>query len=899
MAYSEKYYHSYCAPNGAVCRISIQKKDYVGVISEIEGQPDPILINYESTEDFKFSPIRPSSAEVLMVFDTQLGVNFEEFWTADERDFKLIHTISGVIDWIGFVVPNGFAYELRGGKYYASIQCSDGLSTLQSINFWDENTLKPYGTQDLTYNNRTDKNEFPFILVLSEILRKLDLEINIWACIDSYEKTMTKTGDTRNADPLAMAFVNVKTYINDSQNKNIPYWKDVNEVWNSEEVLINLCYMFGAKVYQQGGVWRIKSINADVNYGTGITQRYWRKYNTLAVYLGYETINSLKTISCDNMIENDHTMSMGDVYKAFRMNYEYQFVREGDSPLQLLTNGNFTIFDNTLQWSAPFGWERYTSVYAQFGLPRLRDIILSDPNLPFTSGIEFGKQKAGLEKSTYAKPANYYSALIHKDLIPVNKGDKLFFDVWQKHLPRTSTFSPFYDVLYKLVITTTDGKLLYLGNNPSVTDLNGVQWSETECHFRFFSGMLKSGNYEPYVNKWRNFAVELEIPENGNLYFTIKGLTSDSGAWSNNSYRPLMTYMLIDSVAKLTRDQGKVIRGGWVDEGGVIPFLQIANVSLTKIPNPSDLASVQDFIYNNTNTNYSLIPDPVTVYNGDLQDIFHISNIIVPTNVSGGKNFWDTIDNKFGNSSLGLLTVRTIMSQYFKPFRIFEGTIKGDLLNFGDVFTFEVLPGLRFILQRGALNRKKGYIDNATFMQLLTDTLPVGGTESGNNTDPDWRPTGLTRCRKSGFLNDGWIEYQVSDVNQNSESYGQFDWLVGGYDFDAVTCPLGNPDGFYWGASTINSDYTGFNTYPVIWNTPEYPNTAIVDFDNSGGLYLYFLHLSALGVVSEVTTAVQGNIISDWQYLADVTLNGYLYRVLRINYPTADFTNLMVRFKFQ
>jgi hypothetical protein len=600
------------------------------------------------------------------------------------------------------------------------------------------------------------------------------------------------------------------------------------------------------------------------------------------------------------MIDNDHTMSMGDVYKAFRMNYEYQFVRDGDSPINLLTNSNFAIFDNTLQWSAPFGWERYTSNQNQYGLPRLRGVTLNDTSVPFTKGIEFGRQKAGLENSSYAKPANYYSALIHKDLIPVNKGDKLFFDVWQKHLPRPSTFSPFYDVLYKLVITTTDGKLLYLGNNPSVSDLNGVQWTETECHFRFFSGMLKSdsGNYEVYVNKWRNFAVELEIPENGNLYFTIKGLTGSQGSWSNQSYKPLMTYMLIDGIAKLTRNQGKVIKSGWVDEGGAIPFLQIANVSLTKIPNASDLASLQDFIYTNTNPYYSLVPDPITVYNGDLQDTFHISNIIVPTNVSGGKNFWDTIDNKFGNSSLGLLTVRTIMSQYFKPFRIFEGKIKGDLLNFGDVFEFDVLPGLRFILQRGALNRKKGYIENATFMQLLTDTLPAGGTESGNNTDPDWQPTGVTRCRKSGFYNDGWFEYQVEDINQNSETYRQFDWFAGGYDFDGVTCPLGEPDAFYWKADVINSTYVGFNTYPVIWDTPEYPNTAVVEYDNAGGLYLYFLHLDALGVVEEVTTAVQTNIISDWQYLTDVTFNGYLYRVLRMNYPTADFTDLSVRFKF-
>ena len=894
MAYLEKYYITYCTPEGLNCRASILQRDYVGAVTELTGQEIPFLINYESTEDFKFSPIRASAADVFMVFGGNL-TDFEEFWTADEREFKVMHYVNSALEWSGFVIPNGFSYELRGGLYYASIQASDGLSTLQALDFMNDNTGKNYGQEDLTYNNGF---EFPFILILTEILRKLDLEISVWTCIDSYEKTMTKTGDTRNADPLAVSYANVKTYINDTKRKDIPYWNDIAQNWNCEEVLMNLCYLFGAKVFQEKGVWKFKTINADVDYGTGITQRYWRKYNTLAVYLGYEPINSLNTVSCELMIENDHTMAMGDVYKAFRMNYEYQFVRDGDSPIQLLTNGNFEIFNNVAQYSAPFGWERYTSNASQFGLPRLRDITINDTSVPFTKGIEFGKQKAGLENTSYAKPANYYSALIHKDLIPVNKGDKLFFEVWHKHLPRTETFSPFYDVLYKLVITTTDGKKFYLGNNPSQTDMNAVQWSEIECHFRFFSGMMKSdfGNYEVYINKWRNFSVDLQIPENGDLLFQIKGLTASSGAWSNDSYKPLMTYMLIDGVAKLTRDQGKVIRGNWADDGGDIPLLQIGNVSLSKIPNPSDLASVQDFIYNNTNPYYSLVPEPITVFNGDLQDSFHISNIIVPTNVSGGRNFWDTIDNKFGNTSLGLLTVREIMSQYHKPFRILEGTVKGLDLNFSDVYEFDILPGLRFILQRGALNRKKGYVENATFMQLLTDTLPIGGTESGNNTDPNWQPTGRTRCRKNGFLNDGFVEMEEQDINSNSESFEEIRWIPAGY--DNQVCPLDYPNGFYWKADVLGSTYLGFNTYPVIWNTPEYPDTAIVEYDNTGGLYLYFIHLDALGVVEEITTAVQSNIISDWQYLSDVTFNGYLYRVLRMNYITADFTGLLVRFKF-
>lgn len=901
MPYLEKYYITYCTPEGLNCRVSILQRDYAGSITELTGQEMPFLINYESTEDFKFSPIRASAADVFMVFGGDL-TDFEEFWTADEREFKVMHYVDSALEWSGFVIPNGFSYELRGGLYYASIQASDGLSTLQSLDFLNDNTGKHYGLDDLTYNNIPgNKFEFPFILILTEILRKLDLEISVWTCVDSYEKTMNKTDvATRIGDPLAVSYANVKTYINDTKRKDIPYWKDIKEPWNCEEVLVNLCYLFGAKVFQEKGVWKFKTINADVDYGTGATQRYWRKYNTLAVYLGYEPINSLNAVTCELMIENDHTMAMGDVYKAFRMNYEYQFVREGDSPVNLLTNSNFYIFDNVAQYSAPFGWERYVLEGTQFRIPRLKDIIINDPDVPFTKGIEMGTQKAGLENTAYAKEANYWSALTHKELIPVNKGDELFLSVWHKHQPRISVTSLYYHVLYKIFIKTSEGKNLYLGNNWTVEKgFNSSAWYEEECHFAFMYQMTNPNEvYDHYAYAWRNFFIDFEVPENGDLYFQIKGLTQSEGAWNNQNWKPLLTYTTTGSggVMGLTRDKGKIIKGGWVDEGGNIQFLQIAGLSLSKIPNTSDLASVQDFIYTNTNPYYSLVPEPITVYNGDLQDQFHISNIIVPTNVSGGRNFWNTIDDKYTNSSLGLLTVREIMNQYHKPFRILEGTVKGVDLNFSDVYQFDILPGLRFILQRGALNRKKGYVENATFMQLLTDTLPTGGTEGGNNTDPDWQPTGRTRCRKSGFYNDGFVEMEEQDINSNSETYEDIRWMPAGY--DNQVCPLGEPDAFYWKADVLGSTYIGFNTYPVIWNTPEYPNTAIVEYDNSGGLYLYFIHLDALGVVDEVTTAVQSNIISDWQYLSDVTFNGYLYRVLRMNYPTADYTGLLVRFKF-
>lgn len=189
MAYAEKYFHQFCKPSGKVCRISIQKRDYVGSSIELEGQPEPILISYDNSDEFKFKPIIPSTAEIFLTFGTGNGVDFSEFWEADEKTFKIVYTVAGEIEWVGFVLLEGFAYELSGGVYYAQITATDGLGTLESILFKDQNTGQKYGLTDLTYN---DGFKFPLILVATEILRKLDLDLDLWTLVDVYEQNQTR-----------------------------------------------------------------------------------------------------------------------------------------------------------------------------------------------------------------------------------------------------------------------------------------------------------------------------------------------------------------------------------------------------------------------------------------------------------------------------------------------------------------------------------------------------------------------------------------------------------------------------------------------------------------------------------------------------------------------------------
>ncbi len=544
MAYGEKYKHEYCNSYGVDCKVSILQIDYIGSSIELEAQPIPFVKTYDSEN--KYSPLRPSTGSVNFIFNTENGVEFEDIWTADEREYQVIHYIDGAVDWIGYIIPNGFDYELTGGLYYATITAGDGLSTLADLDFIYTDG-ENYGTQDLVYNNGF---EFPFVLIITEILRKLDLDLNLWTCIDIYEQSMTKTGDTRNADPLATSYVDVRTYIEDSNRKDIPYWKDVNEAMDCKTVLENICTMFHASVYQNRGVWRIKRWPADQNYGSGDTQRYWRKYNTLAVYIpGYVPLNNEVVIPCSSvdkvMIGTDHLIRMDEVYGAFRMNYKFQLKREGDEPEVLLKNGGFVNFNESSKEAAPDYWFRW-HWRTEWG-PRLKSIDITGeiPDTEYTKAIVMGQQPDGVSGSNLDSEVRAWNSLRYEDPIPISKGDLMYFSGWVKI--RLAYKTNFISAIFGLQLKADSGQYYTLMNSNTSgldKDLKNTSWVKIEVD-KFYKTALgtaipfldarklqvttfmfddyDSSNADDFI--WRKFNIDLPpIPESGSITFDIHGL---------------------------------------------------------------------------------------------------------------------------------------------------------------------------------------------------------------------------------------------------------------------------------------------------------------------------------------------------------------------------------------
>jgi len=1005
MAYNEKYFLTYCTPLGVPCRISIKHIDFVGTAIELIGQDAPITFSYDNGEDFKFEPIIESEASVNLIFDDAI-LSFEELWTSNERTFRVDHIIDGNLDWTGFVVPEGFYYNLKGGYYPVVLKARDGLATLEGILFkTDSNQF--YGVQDLAYNNGA---EFPFVLILTEILRKLDLGIDLWTLVDYYEQTMTTLNeDNRNSDPLSLAFANVKTYVNDTDRKDIAYFEDVNEAWDCKKIIENICNIWGARLYQENGVWKFKSIHADsvlgfslpdyiedsfvgtnpakiLNYwkyecyysensrtdltetnyfhskyetaslndivfaDTGVTLAeagyylikgtdklvqinsdgfiiaitgyypaadllYWKKYNNTAGYLGRELAYNNTEIPCDSkdvhLLNNDALVRMDKVYKQFRVNYEYTFIREGDSPVNLIKNGNFRLpYEQYGGIEAPPNWERWKlgdlNVFfgnqtKKYPYPKLRQYELTGQDIIDTNGetfaLEYGRQYNDINTKNTTTLNSRNWGLIQTGIDFTTKVDSLSFTVRCRFpYQNGGKIRPVFRLILKQNLNSNEA---YALENVVSDDYDfaftryEVKPGEEDILMKFFYLDPILHNAPEYVSseasvyKWYTFNVKVSVPSIlGNARFFLHGYSTDKPtkvALKNDRFP--VKFVVGDKTQERLLNAYDIPLNGY----------HFTGIELSYIPDPNEEIPKSDYIYANGDINYTFQDDPIKVYNGDTTSPEIISSIIVPTNESG-INRWDTFNNDFGKSDIGMVLCKSVMQQYYKPNRLIDCSFKSETFRYGGILNFEAIPGINFIMLRGTHNAKRGYWEDCTLAEISNNQIAAGGITNNDSLDPKWVPTGNTRCIKDeDGLNTGEAEEETQDVNTNSESFGDYRWTSTG---ESDSCPIGTPSKYYWGTDIEAYNTDNFKDYTVLLED-ESIGMVQVSYDNTGDKYIYFLHLASLGSVTQISNDYQNQIISSYTYLADVTINGYLYRVLRQNFVTGVFTDFNLIYYIQ
>lgn len=891
MAYGEKYYHDYCDLQGIDQRVSILQQDYEGPAMRAKAGPNPFVVSYESSSDFKFDPIRASKATVTFIYDHDF--NFDEIWDSDERTYKVEKYHDGLLEWTGYLIPNGFSHLMQAGVKYAQMEASDGLSTLESMPFLDTNG-NTYGTQDLVYNNGL---LFPFSLIATEILRKLELDLNTWISVDAYEQSMSRTGG-REGDPLSNSFVNVKTYINDKTNNRIPYWRDAEAVWDCARVMRNLLLVWGAKLYQEGGVWRIKRVNAD----SAKTDKLWRIFNTLNVYIGNQPIEPDFHIPCNSMtdilIGRDNVIQMDRVFEAVRINYTYAFERDAQQSENMIRNPNFAHQGSV----SPIDWEAWGFSFT----PPIWFYYIPDMTGERTDGVTTGV--------SITNGADERRELQYAHDLPVNAGDNLYMEWWERIDQGHSggMYSGVYTIFLETVSRVSGGgreggseqtTRIFLGNDgiqraptrDEEGDYNlGAQWSEDRVFFFSYPDIIARREDRYIANSfWVKVVLQIpEIPETGNLRIRVHGAgrRNPSNSGLGGASKPFPGFYPDGNTWKRGNKYYTDLRPADFRELSVTGFfLGIAKDTSNELV-PAD----HNYTVFNEDGEYTDRFEPIEIFNGDAEDPNHVSNIRVP---SAGDNplIWTNWENTYQDASLGLILAYSIMNQYNKPYRMIEGTIAVPNFRFGSVVTFESLPDEKFIVQRGEFTDYSRYGNfSGTLVRLVDDEEMDGGLDNGNTTDPLWYATGDFRCRKNSRtgVNTGMVQEREVDINPSSRSITRERWVD--RDEDLVMCPIGQPSDYWFGTDGIVLDTDNLDYAPVLVEG----NNVTVRFSNPGGEYLYFLHRVELGVIIGVYTPVQPEIISTFQYLSDVTIGGFDYRVFRQNYPTGQFEDGDMTFIF-
>jgi len=237
------------------------------------------------------------------------------------------------------------------------------------------------------------------------------------------------------------------------------------------------------------------------------------------------------------------------------------------------------------------------------------------------------------------------------------------------------------------------------------------------------------------------------------------------------------------------------------------------------------------------------------------------------------------------------------MQQYYKPNRLLDCEFKADDFRYGDIIAFEHIQDVKFIMLRGSFNKKRGWWEGCTLAQISSDNISPGGIVNGDSLDPIWQETGNVRCVKDFTgANTGEQEYETLDINTNSDSFGDYRWQSSGENL--TSCPIGEPSKYYWGTDAEIYDIDNFTDYTVNYEDVSIGEVQL-SYNNIGGNYIYFLHLSSLGSVTQISNQYQSQIITSFTYLDDVTINGYLYRVLRQNFVTSEFENFLLTYYVQ
>lgn len=850
MAYGEHYYTTFCDRHENSYRVSIKENEYAGPAVMAKGGPAPAVLRYESFSDSKFDTIRASQLIVTLV--SSQTFNSQNFYTGDEKKFRVELYKNGILVWVGYLMPKGIRENFKAVPNLIVLTASDYIPGLKNIKFLQEDGSQYMGRQT-------------FVEVLQNCAGKTGLGLGLDTYVNLYPTAITPGAAV---DPLNETDVNVQTFI-ENRNRDLPNSttarnnprprnkypsqtakSDKPRPMNCYEVIDYAAALWNSRFFQEEARWKFERINYKYLQGT------IRRYDPDGTMSGTSSNPEPRLVACNNpdikLVGTTHSLAMDRVFKRVTVEYKFAFNDAQNNVTQFLRNGDFEDYVPVDQWNYWGG----------------------------TPGVNPTHVSQGGDNGMWIENFSRKSLYVESWPIQANEGDQFTIDLRVRLRPESTanrTLFALFQVYAKGNFDFNTGSRPRSPYNSGTTAYLCAEESPAQWYGDALWIAIPLTPSQKGQMITRSFSTA-PIPGRGELKIRFLG-TADL-EWGNNGQ---------DDIFPIA------ISGGEYSDAVTSTFgiTEVYDIKIGKVSRPSDETAETSYVSEQEGS-FTDEPDIITIINGDDTDPEHISGINIhdsqiPTSL------W-VVDGQpeYQPDLIGIVVARSVLEQYKQPYHIIEGTIKGPDLKFSDIFLFD-MPGVQgelFMVQRGDFNLQRSELQNAVLVQISETEVDSGGTIDGNDTNPNWSRTGWQRCiRDSGGRTTGETEAEEKDFNPYSPTYNQTRWVnignIGG-------CGGDDYYEFLWGASDPALDQGDL----INWPFAEGSNQVTVWFSNPGGKYEWFLHRPEAGAVVSVIDNENEEVISDWEYQADVTVDGVLFKSLRMKFNTGTYSSTPTTFVF-
>jgi len=271
MSYGEKFSLSFANVRGNARKLSILKKNYSGTVYPLTGTANPVVIKWDSEDDF-YNPLIGSSCE-LNLFITD-DTNYDNWYEADEREYKVqISTGSSIggkewdlqedqwqdanflwnaegddenagleFYWEGFLVVDRYQEAIQSKPFPIKLVASDGLGTLDGFDAPHSKVINISNstTPDPNANQSNFDNLFYY---LTEILKLTGLDFDI-RIANNIRKLNGASNETIFHDITAYEFGLLKNNF---------------QTYTAKELLSHILKITNSRIFQANGSWYVIS----------------------------------------------------------------------------------------------------------------------------------------------------------------------------------------------------------------------------------------------------------------------------------------------------------------------------------------------------------------------------------------------------------------------------------------------------------------------------------------------------------------------------------------------------------------------------------------------------------------------------------------------------------------